>query len=91
MASSGKTKTYRHRSLFSRVLCCLLVIALAAGICAWGCCLIILKGPFESYRLPFVRQLSEKRLGFVAERILGEEAVAEMLGTAVPSEEEAPK
>ncbi len=90
MAGEKKKTVYRHRSLFSKILCCLLVIAIAAGICAYGCFVIILKGPFESYKAPFVRHICrDTAFGFVVEHMIGQEAVSEILGPAAESGEAA--
>ncbi|MBR0140506.1 MAG: hypothetical protein IJM17_09505 [Firmicutes bacterium] len=90
MAQEKKKKAYRHRSLFSKIVCCLLVIAIAAGVCAYGCFVIILKGPFESYKASFVRHICrETAFGFVVERMIGEEELGELLGPLPESGEAA--
>ena len=89
MSFFEKIKKSIHRNIFLRLLTYLLVLAIAASVCVYGCFKIILKGPYDSYGPNFVKHIcSETRFGFLCREILGDEAVEEIMANAVKEEQE---
>ena len=92
MASDNGPKKFKNISPAGHIALCLLAILLAAAICAYGCFVIILKGPFESYRAPFVKHIcTETVFGPVVRQIMGDDAVSQIVGVPAAPEEEASK
>lgn len=88
MAKGKKRKRIIDRPLGLRIAGCIIVICIAAAICAYGCFYMILKGPYKSYRADFVKHIcTETRYGFVVEKIIGQDEIDAIVG--LPPEENA--